>query len=182
MNQDGFNKLYWGFLFVMVDFRIQGFDILPDIVGYILFAIGFSILTASSIHFKTASSFNIPMIILSLFSIYEKPVQGGGIQFGPFGLLGIPIAIASFAFNLLVVYHIFMGIKEMAEKQDQLDIYEEADQRWQQYIILQVAAISAFVLFFIPVLSLAYILVIFVFSIFLTIVIMKFMRRCGESL
>ena len=182
VNESGFSKLYWGFLFIMVDFRIQGFDILPDIIGYIFFAAGFSILAENSAYFKKAGYINIPMIILSAFSIYEKPAQGGGIQLGPLGLFGILIAIASLVSGLLVVYNLFMGIKEMAEKREQMDIYEEADKRWNQYLLLQLAAILAFVLIFIPPLAIVYIFVMFIVSIVLTVIIMQFMKRCGECL
>lgn len=182
MNRSGFDKLYWGFLFIMIDFKIQGFDILPDIVGYILFAIGFSILAERSTYFKKSTAFNIPMIILSIFSIYERPAQGSGIQLGQFGLLSIPIAIAALVFGLLVVYNLFMGIKEMAGTQGQMDISDEADKRWGQYLMLQLAALLAFALFFILPLALIYIIGMLVVSIALTVVIMKFMQRCGEYL
>lgn len=180
MNENGFNKLYWGFLFVMIDFRINGFDILPDIIGYIFFAAGFSILAVNSIYFVTARNFNIPMIILSVFSIYEKPAQGGGIQLGPLGLFGVLLAIASLVLGLLVVYNLFMGIKDMAERQEKTDIYEEADKRWHQYLLLQLAAIFLFILIFIPALALVFIIVLLITSIVITYLIMKFMKRCGE--
>lgn len=182
VNESGFNKFYWGFLFIMIDFRIQGFDILPDIIGYILFAAGFSILAANSESFRKAGNFNILMIILSVFSIYEKPVQGGGIQFGPLGPLGIIIGIASLIIGLLVVYHLFMGIKDMAEEQSQMDISEEADKRWNQYLLLQLAAILAFILIFIPPLAILYIVAMLIVAIVITVAIMQFMKRCGESL
>lgn len=96
MNESGFTKLYWGFIFIMLSFTIQGFDILPDIVGYLLFASAFSNVTSSSTYFTKASKYNMPMIILSIFSIYQKPVQGGGIQLGSLGIFGIIIFILSF--------------------------------------------------------------------------------------
>ena len=90
MNQRGFTQLYWGFLFVMLNFRIQGFDILPDIVGYIFFAFGFAALASNSEHFKKASRLNIPMIILSIFSIYESsPRLGINVNFDSANALGI---------------------------------------------------------------------------------------------
>lgn len=182
MNKSGFDKLYWGFLFVMIDFKIQGFDILPDIVGYILFAIGFSILAERSTYFKKSATFNIPMIILSILSIYEQPSKGSGIQLGQFGLLSIPIAIAGLVFSLLVVYNLFLGIKEMAETQGQMDIYSEADNRWRQFLMLQLVALLAIVLIFIPPLALIFIVGMLIASIALTVVIMKLMQKCGEYL
>ena len=38
MEADAFRLLGLGFLFEMIDFRIAGFDVLPDIFGFILLA------------------------------------------------------------------------------------------------------------------------------------------------
>ncbi len=182
MNESGFNKLYWGFLFIMLSFRIQGFDILPDIVGYLLFASGFSQLISSSNYFNIAAKYNIPMIILSIFTIYQVPAQGGGIQLGLLGIFTIPIAIASFVLNLLVVYNLFMGIKDMAKKQEQSDFVIESQEKWNQYKILQIASICSFIAIFIPLIGVLYIIAILVISIVLTISILGFIKRCSESL
>jgi hypothetical protein len=182
MNEKGLNKLYWGFIFIMLSFRIQGFDILPDIVGYLFFASGFIDLASNSTYFSTAAKYNIPMIILSLFSIYQSPVQGGGINLGPLGIFSIPLAIISFILNLLVVYNLFLGIKDIAEKQEEFDLANEANERWHQYKLLQIAVLFSFILIFIPFLAIIYIFIIFVISIILTMTIVGFIKRCSENL
>lgn len=182
MNISGLNKLYWGFLFIMISFRIQGFDILPDIVGYLFFASGFNNLASSSTYFITASKYNIPMIILSIFSIYQSPVQGGGIQLGSLGIFSIPLAIVSFVLNLLVVYNLFMGIKDIAQKQEQFGLVKESDERWNQYKILQIAILFSLILIFIPPLAFVYIIVLFIVSIIITLSILGFLKRCRENL
>jgi hypothetical protein len=182
MTESGFNKLYWGFLFTMFGFRIQGFDILPDVVGYLFFAAGFSSLASSSNYFSVAAKYNIPMIILSLFSIYQGPVQSGGINLGPMGLVSIPISIASFVLNLLVVYNLFMGIKDMAEKQQKYDLLRESDEKWNQYKFLQIAILCAFIIIFIPLIGVLYIIGVFVITIILLISILGYIKRCNEIL
>ena len=141
MIRSGFGKLYWGFLFIMIDFRIQGIDILPDVIGYILFAIGFNMLAENSEFYKKAAKFNIIMIIVAVFSIYEQPAQGGGIHINQTGIL---IGIISLIFSLIVVYYLFMGIKEMAQHQVKLDFYDEAGLRWTQFLLLQLAVLLFF--------------------------------------
>lgn len=180
MVESGLGKLYWGFLFIMLSFRIQGFDILPDIVGYLLFAYGFSRLSSSSNYFNIAAKYNIPMIILSLFSIYQFPAQGEGINFGPLGIFSIPLVIASFILNLLVVYNLFMGIRDMAEKQEQADLMNESDVNWNQYKILQIATLFSFIIIFIPALAIVYVIVLLIISIIITFSIMRFINRCRE--
>lgn len=178
MIEKGFNQLYWGFLFTMLDFRIQGFDVLPDFVGYLLFASGFEILAANSMYFKKASKLNIPMIILSIFTIYERPKQEPGINID---LLGSIVGIVSLILGLLIIYYLFAGVKEMSVNVHQ-DIYEEADIRWRQYLMLQIAVMLGFVIIFIPFLNFLYIIGLLAASVVLMFVIMGFMKRCGEQL
>lgn len=182
MNESGFKKLFWGFLLIMLGFKIQGFDILPNIVGYLLFASAFSNLNSNSMYFSIAAKYNIPMIILSVFSIYERPVQGSGVQFGLLGIFTIPIAIASIVLNLLVVYNLFMGIRDMAKERDQSDLVNDSDKMWNQYKMLQIAILCSFILIFIPLLGVVYIMVVFVASIIVTISILGFLNRCSASL
>lgn len=186
VNEDGFKKLFWGFLFIMIDFRIMGFDILPDVVGYIFFALGLTALISNSAYFSKARSVNIPMIILSLFSIYQRQAQNNGFSaqlfVGYSSILGIFFAIASIVLDLLTVYYIFMGIKDMADKCEQIEIFSEADRRWNQYLLLTIAIIFVFVLIFIPPLALIYVIGLLVANIVLAIKIMQFMNKCGKAL
>jgi hypothetical protein len=151
-------------------------------IGYLFFAFGFIELTSSSTYFSKAAKYNIPMIILSIFTIYESPAKGASIHLGPLGLFSIPIAIASFVLNLLVVYNLFMGIKDMAEKKEQPDLMNESYERWNQYKMLRIAALFSYILIFIPSLALIYIYVLFILSIILTIIILGYLKRCSESL
>lgn len=188
MNRKSFTQLYWGFLFIMLDFRIQGLDILPDVIGYILFALAFRALASNSEHFDKAFKLDIPMIILSIFSIYEKQEEtsvtnstGINVSFGSLGVVGVLISIASMVLGLVVVYHLFMGIKDMSYNTHQ-DIYEEADRRWRQYLMLNIALLLSFAVVFIPFVNYVYFIGLLVASIILVFVILGFMRRCGERL
>lgn len=181
MNKSGLKKLFCGFIFIMISFRIQGFDILPDIIGYLFLALGFSELIPSSTYFKIASKYNVTMVLLSIFSIYQKPVQEEGIHLGILGILSIPVAIASFVLNLLVIYNLFMGIKDMANKRGEFDLVKESAERWNQYKMLQVAVLFSLIVILIPPLGLIYITVFFIISIILTIGILGFLVKCINS-
>lgn len=182
MSESAFNKFYWGFFFIMIDFRLQGVDIIPDIIGYLLLAAGFNILASRSSCFEKAKSLNMFMIILSLFQIYERPAQGSGINFGALGPIGFLSGMAATIINLFVIYNLFMGIKDMASLQGEINVKEEAEKRWTQYLMLQLAGLFAIILIIIPPIAMIYIIVLFVISIVFTIAIMGFMKRCGSSL
>jgi hypothetical protein len=175
-----FRNFYWGFLFVLIDFRFNGFDILPDIIGYAFFAAAFHVLADRNFHFSKARSYNIIMLILSVFSIYERPAQnteGLNIQVDPLGFL---IGIASLIFSLLVLYHLFMGIKHMADEVEESSISAEAEQRWKQLLYLQIAGFGTILLIFVPPVAIVTLIILLVISIALTVNCMKFMTRCGE--
>ena len=180
--ENGLRKLYWGFFFIMLSFRIQGFDILPDFVGYVLFALGFSELSEKSEHFRVAAKFNKPMIILSLFSIYQWPIRVQVNNSAMVFLFGILLAIALFALNLYIVFNLFMGIHDMVSEKGNSDLAVEAEERWNHYKVLQFATIGAVIIAFIPVVNIIYIIGILIASLVILIKIMGFIKRCEENL
>ena len=182
MNESAFNKFYWGFLFVMIDFRLQGIDVLPDIIGYLLFAGGFSLLASSSSRFEKAKNLNVFMIVLSIFQIYETPAQGSGINFGVLGPFGFLIGIAAAILNLIVIYNLFMGIRDIANLQGKMSIGQEAEKKWSHYLLLQLSVFIAIVLIIIPPIAFIFVIGIFICSIVLTFTIMSFIKSCGSSL
>ncbi|GCD10530.1 hypothetical protein Ctaglu_21530 [Clostridium tagluense] len=70
----------------------------------------------------------------------------------------------------------------MAEKQEQFGLVKESDEKWNQYKMLQIAALCSFIFIFIPLLGILYIIGILVASIMITIGIMGFIKRCNEIL
>ncbi len=181
MIQEGFSKFFWGFLFILFDFRIQGVDVAPDVIGYILFMVGFKALAEHSVHFVKAKPYNIAMMIVSILSIYEQPAptQVSGIHVDPLGLV---IGFVSFVLILLVVYHLFMGIQDMASKQQRFDIKQEAAQKWSYFLVFQIATLLLFVLIFIPPLFIVAVIGLIIAMIVLMVVLMRFMSKCGREL
>ncbi|RJX40264.1 hypothetical protein D3P09_12980 [Paenibacillus pinisoli] len=179
MVQDSFNKFFWGFLFIMFDFRIQGFDIMPDIIGYILFTLGLLALSEYNHHFAQGKTYSMIMAVLSIFSIYERPAQGGGVHIN---FMGTIVALVSIVLLLMIVYHLLMGIKEMAARQQQPGIVEEAEKKWTYFLIYQIASLFLFVLIFIPPLFIMGAIAMFIVTIILMATLMLFMRSCGQQL
>jgi hypothetical protein len=184
MVEKALNKFCWGFFFILLGFRIQGFDIFPDIVGYILFAMGFNALGTYSEHFEKAKVFNYIMIFLSIFSIYERPQQQGTavIQANIPDWVTILVGIAGTVITLIVVFHIFAGIIEMATKQRKPEIVEQADKKWTQFIVIQVAILGLFVFMIVPAFAMIYMLCLVVVVIAYTLTLMAFMKKCGMEL
>jgi hypothetical protein len=167
----------------MFDFRIQGFDILPNIIGYILFAMAFRTLSSCSQHFSTAGIFDAIMIILSIFTVYQEPnnTVNTNVYYGPFGYWGLAISVASVVFNLLVIYNLFIGIEDMAYKYNKVSFSEEAESKWHMYITFQAVTLIFFALSFTGFISILLFVILFIASIAVMATMMNFMRRCGEQ-
>lgn len=179
MAQEGYNKFFWGFLFIMFDFRIQGFDIMPNVIGFILFALGFNALASHSNYFAKGKIFNLIMIFISLFTIYQKPNPNEGVNWSP---LGAVTGLVSLVLLLVVVYHLLMGIKDMASRVNRIDLVEEAGRKWSQFLAFQIATVLLFVMIFIPPLFIVMVISMFIVSIILMVSLMRLMRRCGSQL
>lgn len=181
MIEKGLNNLFWGFLFISLNFRICGFDILPDVIGFILFTMAFSQLKEHSQHFSKAATLNIFTIILSIFSIYEVKNNNSGITFGILGPFGILVGLASLILILYVIYNLFMGMKEMLNNHNKHVLAEEADNRWNQYKALTITSILAFIVIYIPVLNILYMLGVLIFGIVFLVKTMKYLSSCKDS-
>jgi hypothetical protein len=166
----------------MIDFRIQGIDVFPDVLGYLLFALGLAALASGSMHLRQAGPLNAAMVVLSLFSLYERPIQDGGVYLGPLGPLGLLIGFAAMVIDLLVVYHLFMGVADVASRHGEAAIAGEAGTRWRQYLLLALAVLLGQVLVFLPALGVVYVAGLLMAAVALTVAIMGYMTRCGERL
>lgn len=182
MIASAFRNFYWGFFLIMVDFRIGGLEILPDVIGYILLASGLSTLASQNEWFMRARGYVWPAMILSVFQLYERPAESSGVHIiwgsGMTLILGLAMAVLS----LLAVYNLFMGIREMASRAGNPSIADEALSKWNQYLGVAVAGLLSFILAFIPVIGFPLILSLFVVNLVLAVGIMRLMRRCETEL
>ncbi|MCY6957724.1 hypothetical protein [Clostridium brassicae] len=183
--KNGFTKIFWGFLFIMINFRITGFDILPDPIGYLLFFIGFKELSSKSNYFIKGRNCSIIMVILSIFTIYQTPPNGKGAGLIKLGVLEkfiIPISIIVLIIGIYIVYNLFMGVKEMCHQQENTLLYDEAEDLWRKYIYLTIGIVFLGLLIHIPLIAILFAIVLAIASIILAVKIMKFIKKCESVL
>ncbi len=132
----GFSKLFWGFLIILLDFRLQNFDILPDIIGYLMIYSGLGQLFYLSEHFNFARKYTVPLAILSLFDIvqFQRP-----ISFDPTTGVMFIVGIVTAVIDLMMVYHICVGIAKAAVGINQLELEQIAMNRWKYYLVAKLA-------------------------------------------
>lgn len=136
-----FLKLFWGFLIVLIDIRINGFDLLIDLVGYLLVVIGLGELARRNPMFGRARPFAFVLMMLSVFEFFTvQRIDETTPDVGLFGstALAVVFSIALLVINLLLVFYICRGIAEMAGAGS--DLAERAKMRWQFFLWAQVGA------------------------------------------
>jgi hypothetical protein len=109
-----FAQLFWGFLFDLIDFRINRFDLMPDVIGFLLIMLGCNTLRRYNLRFSVSFAIAIPLMIFSLFDL----VHVRGVQLsidasgGPVGAaIGISVLLAIFVFalDLVMTYNVCAG-------------------------------------------------------------------------
>ena len=120
-----FGQIFWGLFFVLVDVRFNGFDVLPDLIGYILVALGCGGLAHISKHFVTARALSGVLSFLWLIDFIPKSREWDTVVW---------------LVNLLVrcawMWSLLGGVMEYAEERARPDLSERASNRRQAYIFL----------------------------------------------
>ncbi len=124
-----YKKLFWGFLFLF-DFRLLGFDILPDVIAYIFFYQGLTLLEEKNEFFKAAKKVAFPMIFISIFNIYEFNTGNTFLYF-----FSILLTILTLILSLVMVYNICRGIGYEARLINLIKLESKANSRWRLYLI-----------------------------------------------
>lgn len=173
----GFSKIYWGFLFFF-DFRIQGFDILPDIIGYWLIYLGLKELVSMSSHFAEAKKYSVVLGILSVFDLYQVQMPIQQFNIGPLTGLIMLMGIIITIFDLLMVFHLCHGIAELAEGRGVIDLETIALNRWKYYLYLRVVtAVVGPIALIIPPLVIFLFIPLIVISIIVFVLMMGLMKQ-----
>ncbi len=172
---NSFFMISLGFLFALIDFTVEGFDILPDILGFVFFAIGLNALSVHNESFVKARNFNIALIVFALLHFFTSK----SINIFAFNRI---LDFIYFLLSLLVVYNIFNGIKDISSVRGKQHLYNEAELRWKQYLMLHIAGFLSFILLIIPPLVVIYVLALLILNILYVVKTMNFMKRCGEQL
>lgn len=167
-----YKKIFWGFIF-LIDLRINGVDLLPDIIGYILIFIGLGMLADRNDNFYKAKVIAFPLIFLAILDIYQI-----NVSLDRAGTFGILISIITTIINLVMVYRICIGISQEANKVNDIELESKAIKSWKLYLIYNII----FLIMFIPgLMQIAFILV-FILSIIAYVVILRLLNTASYRL
>lgn len=119
----GLGQIFWGLLITVLDLNINGVDILPDFVGYMIAAMGCTALTAASRHFSLAALLAWVLLILSVF-VYA--LSGRVLTGGRLLAMGIDIAM---------MWQILAGVMELAKAKGRGDLAGLAERHRKEYLL-----------------------------------------------
>jgi hypothetical protein len=177
-----FGKLFWGFLIAFIDIRINGFDLIIDLLGYVVVVIGLGELARINGKFARARPYATVLLILSALDLFTRTPTDSSPE-GLFGHPGLAIAfsIALLFVNLMLVNLICRGIGEMADRAGNSDLSDLSKTRWVFFVFSYVVSTLLIVLAFagegLVTLALASVIV----SLVAAILILGLIRRADKA-
>ncbi len=126
-----FAQVAWGLGIALIDITINGFDLLPDVVGYGLLTAGLSKLGPRNRRYRLARNAASVQLVLSVLSLLGWTPAGisltGGIE-PSIDVLGL--AAASLAVELAMIYGLCEGIRSDALARSKRQLAQSARNRW----------------------------------------------------
>ena len=141
-----FGCIFWGLIFNLINISINGFDLLPNGIGYLLIAWGASQLVAQSAKFATASALSTVLILVWLVR-FAGDIEAVWAHY-----------IVSVILNVTMYWFLLGGIIDFAMARERTDLAERAANRRIYYAAIM--AISVLLPAIAPVAPLVIILVI----------------------
>lgn len=146
----GLSKVFWGLLLVFVDIRLNNFDILPDLIGFIIAYTGFSQLSSFHPHFEKAKYASIPLLLFSILDLFQVQAQVEFSTAHP-SSISLPIVFLSIVSTLLylyMVFHLCKGIGYIGRLIGVLELEQKAQKRWTYFLWITL------IMFAVPILAL----------------------------
>jgi hypothetical protein len=135
-----FRKLFFGFLFVFIDIRIGGFDLFVDLAGYLLVVVGLAELGTRNRNFARARVHATVLLALSALDLLIRTPVGGGSKIVLFGSEGLTVVffVLLLVVNLMLIYLICKGVREMAIAANAPTLADLAMSRWTVFLVMYI--------------------------------------------
>lgn len=117
-------QIFWGLLIVILDFSFNGFDLLPDGVGYLIMAAGCYGLASFSPRFLTAQTLCLILAVLWL------------IHFAVDGSFAILFNFVRQVTSCAMIWQLLGGIREYALSKERPDLARRAENRRLAYVAI----------------------------------------------
>lgn len=139
--------LLWGFVFVLLNFYIQGINLFPDSIGYALIAIGAHGLRQVGPRLQRVYYLSFPLIILSLPNVHQTPSHvAGNMVIHTGSPLKIGTGFLAWCLSFFLVFNLCKATEEIAARAGEISLAEQSMVRWKMYVWLQVASVMVVLL------------------------------------
>ncbi|HBL83846.1 MAG: hypothetical protein A2Y17_08100 [Clostridiales bacterium GWF2_38_85] len=144
----GLMTLFIGELFVFLYFHINGLDIIPDFVGYIIIAVGLNSLIKYNYRYSQARNCAIGLIFLSLVNLY----QNNSLQIPPLlRTISIIIGIAYIIIEIYMIYNILIATAAIADECGYITLSQKLHIEWKTILTLKlITAADTYLIVLIP--------------------------------
>lgn len=146
MYESGYNKLFWGIIFIIFNINIGPINIMPNFIGYLFILSGINILIHQNEYYERAK---VPAVILAITTIRDLINFSDNNILSP-KLQGINLWLSLLGavetlLHLYIIYVICKGIYQLAEERGFDFLRDSASGRYYSYIF-----ISTIILFYTP--------------------------------
>lgn len=115
-------RIVWGLLLVLVDVRVEGWDLLPDSLGYLLAASGLWTLSQKDRFFRAGGAAAWLLLIGSIARIFMGEVETGFLFTLPPTTLELSFQLLDILLHTLLIYGICKGIESSFTGKNESDL------------------------------------------------------------
>ncbi|QJD86941.1 hypothetical protein [Cohnella herbarum] len=138
-----YSQIAWGLAFALIDFRLGSFDVLPDVIGYLLILIGLSRLNSNERPFSIAWGAAGIQFILSILQILGLQIGFSLTNYVTPSFSLLTLTAFSTAIELTMLYGICEGIRRSALSRGTIGLAESARSGWN--VLFGFGALTLFV-------------------------------------
>ncbi|PKM62546.1 MAG: hypothetical protein CVU97_04730 [Firmicutes bacterium HGW-Firmicutes-21] len=131
LDMHGLKKVFIGLLIIIFDLRANGFNIIPDIIGYIFIMSALNSLGQYNIKFRKAKTFAAYLIFMSVFDLYKINIYTESTFLIVFFILW---SLLYLVLDLILIYYICDGTRQIAIEYNEQGIADKY-KTWVVYII-----------------------------------------------
>jgi len=133
----GLYKLFAGYIFIFVNIRVYGFDVMPDLIGFIIIIAGLKSLSRVNPLFSNAVRFAWGSAIISIFEIYRFPLLPDALSI--WDAAYFLTALLSLVMNLLLFHRIIDVFSDLLMRVDLIELSYRCKIIWSWYRNLRIA-------------------------------------------
>lgn len=115
-------RIAWGLLLVLINVRVGGFDLLPDLLGYLLAASGLWTLSERSRFFQAGGAAALLLLIGSIARMMVGEPGTGFLNGQPPTILELSLRLLDMLLRTLLIYGICKGIVSSFSGESSLNI------------------------------------------------------------